>query len=192
MEEVVGFVFRAEPEAGPEVGQIVDSEGNAVTAERLQSMLAQAAPVGRTPATSDDTEAEAEPETSSNGRSRRQRTTRPKKKQPAAEQTDEAADAKSDEPTEDGPQAGGSGTATATATRRRRTAPKLKGTEKSERRLTFSGPDEDGGVHRETEVDGKVVEDGATDSDPYRGTPRNAPCPCGSGKKYKMCHGANH
>ncbi len=22
-------------------------------------------------------------------------------------------------------------------------------------------------------------------------TPRNAPCPCGSGKKFKMCHGAN-
>jgi preprotein translocase subunit SecA len=21
-------------------------------------------------------------------------------------------------------------------------------------------------------------------------TPRNAPCPCGSGKKYKLCHGA--
>nr|WP_246281750.1 SEC-C metal-binding domain-containing protein [Fodinicola acaciae] len=21
-------------------------------------------------------------------------------------------------------------------------------------------------------------------------TPRNAPCPCGSGKKYKRCHGA--
>ncbi|MSX01199.1 MAG: hypothetical protein F2809_09655, partial [Actinobacteria bacterium] len=21
-------------------------------------------------------------------------------------------------------------------------------------------------------------------------TPRNAPCPCGSGKKYKVCHGA--
>ena len=21
-------------------------------------------------------------------------------------------------------------------------------------------------------------------------TPRNAPCPCGSGKKFKMCHGA--
>ena len=20
-------------------------------------------------------------------------------------------------------------------------------------------------------------------------TPRNAPCPCGSGKKYKLCHG---
>jgi len=27
-------------------------------------------------------------------------------------------------------------------------------------------------------------------SDPYPGTPRNALCPCGSGKKYKHCHGA--
>lgn len=24
----------------------------------------------------------------------------------------------------------------------------------------------------------------------FGGTPRNAPCPCGSGKKYKQCHGA--
>lgn len=23
----------------------------------------------------------------------------------------------------------------------------------------------------------------------YRGTPRNAPCPCGSGVKHKKCHG---
>jgi preprotein translocase subunit SecA len=26
--------------------------------------------------------------------------------------------------------------------------------------------------------------------DQFAGTPRNAPCPCGSGKKYKHCHGA--
>jgi preprotein translocase subunit SecA len=26
-------------------------------------------------------------------------------------------------------------------------------------------------------------------ADPWAGTPRNAPCPCGSGKKYKHCHG---
>ena len=26
-------------------------------------------------------------------------------------------------------------------------------------------------------------------SSEYAGTPRNAPCPCGSGKKYKRCHG---
>ena len=25
--------------------------------------------------------------------------------------------------------------------------------------------------------------------DPYAGVGRNAPCPCGSGKKFKMCHG---
>jgi preprotein translocase subunit SecA len=24
---------------------------------------------------------------------------------------------------------------------------------------------------------------------PWGKTPRNAPCPCGSGKKYKHCHG---
>jgi preprotein translocase subunit SecA len=26
-------------------------------------------------------------------------------------------------------------------------------------------------------------------NDPYSDVPRNAPCPCGSGKKYKRCHG---
>jgi preprotein translocase subunit SecA len=32
------------------------------------------------------------------------------------------------------------------------------------------------------DIDGSAVESG--------GTSRNAPCPCGSGKKYKRCHGA--
>jgi preprotein translocase subunit SecA len=32
------------------------------------------------------------------------------------------------------------------------------------------------------DVDGEVVQSG--------GTPKNAPCPCGSGRKYKRCHGA--
>ena len=27
--------------------------------------------------------------------------------------------------------------------------------------------------------------------DDFSKTPRNAPCPCGSGKKFKQCHGAN-
>jgi preprotein translocase subunit SecA len=27
--------------------------------------------------------------------------------------------------------------------------------------------------------------------DEFEKTPRNAPCPCGSGKKFKLCHGAN-
>jgi preprotein translocase subunit SecA len=29
------------------------------------------------------------------------------------------------------------------------------------------------------------------DVNDWSNTPRNAPCPCGSGKKYKLCHGAN-
>ena len=31
----------------------------------------------------------------------------------------------------------------------------------------------------------------ADDSDPYVGVGRNDPCPCGSGKKFKHCHGRN-
>jgi preprotein translocase subunit SecA len=27
--------------------------------------------------------------------------------------------------------------------------------------------------------------------DEWSKTPRNAPCPCGSGKKFKMCHGVS-
>ncbi|WP_438501609.1 SEC-C metal-binding domain-containing protein [Cellulomonas carbonis] len=29
------------------------------------------------------------------------------------------------------------------------------------------------------------------DGQSFPGTPRNAQCPCGSGKKYKVCHGVN-
>ncbi len=31
----------------------------------------------------------------------------------------------------------------------------------------------------------------ANDGQTFPGTPRNAPCPCGSGKKFKVCHGQN-
>ena len=31
---------------------------------------------------------------------------------------------------------------------------------------------------------------GAAAANPYAGVGRNAPCPCGSGKKFKRCHGA--
>ncbi|WP_017618737.1 preprotein translocase subunit SecA [Nocardiopsis gilva] len=47
--------------------------------------------------------------------------------------------------------------------------------------LQYSAPSETGGVEKHTE---------ATSADkPYAGTGRNAQCPCGSGKKYKKCHG---
>ncbi|MBB4933870.1 preprotein translocase subunit SecA [Lipingzhangella halophila] len=47
--------------------------------------------------------------------------------------------------------------------------------------LQYSAPGEGGGVERHTE-------DAAAD-DEYAGAARNAPCPCGSGKKFKKCHG---
>ncbi|MDA0567271.1 preprotein translocase subunit SecA [Streptomonospora sp. S1-112] len=46
-------------------------------------------------------------------------------------------------------------------------------------RLQYSAPAEGGGVETRTE----------TVEDAYAGTSRNAPCPCGSGKKFKRCHG---
>jgi preprotein translocase subunit SecA len=50
------------------------------------------------------------------------------------------------------------------------------------RPLTYTGPTEDGG----TEVLGRGRHAGSDAGGPAR----NAPCPCGSGKKYKRCHGA--
>jgi len=50
------------------------------------------------------------------------------------------------------------------------------------RALSYSAPDEDGSV--KTAAAPTVVADPV-----YAGVGRNAPCPCGSGKKFKMCHG---
>ncbi|MEU8225766.1 preprotein translocase subunit SecA [Kribbella sp. NPDC048915] len=51
-------------------------------------------------------------------------------------------------------------------------------------RLTYSAPtidgDEEIATHSEGSAEGELQ---------YAGTPRNAVCPCGSGKKYKRCHG---
>ncbi len=49
--------------------------------------------------------------------------------------------------------------------------------------LTYSGPSEAGA----SETVGKPARTGAVTASKEPG--RNAPCPCGSGKKYKMCHG---
>jgi preprotein translocase subunit SecA len=49
--------------------------------------------------------------------------------------------------------------------------------------LQYSGPDEDGGETRRTSNGRGFDEDGGAPA-------RNQPCPCGSGRKYKHCHGA--
>jgi preprotein translocase subunit SecA len=48
--------------------------------------------------------------------------------------------------------------------------------------LSYSAPAEDGSVTTARKTADKA-------DDPYAGVGRNAPCPCGSGKKFKMCHG---
>jgi preprotein translocase subunit SecA len=50
--------------------------------------------------------------------------------------------------------------------------------------LHYTAPSDDGGVEERDVVGGREVS-----AEEFAGTPRNAPCPCGSGKKYKMCHG---
>jgi len=68
--------------------------------------------------------------------------------------------------------------------------------------MSYSAPDESdagGGIHGGAPVDGNgevpaAPPDEAPAMQPvvkseWDKTPRNAPCPCGSGKKFKLCHG---
>jgi preprotein translocase subunit SecA len=48
------------------------------------------------------------------------------------------------------------------------------------RQMSYTGPSLDGGAHAETHTEG---------ADPMANVGRNDPCPCGSGRKYKRCHG---
>jgi preprotein translocase subunit SecA len=50
--------------------------------------------------------------------------------------------------------------------------------------LSYSAPTIDG--DEEVSVHTDTADPGALE---YVGTPRNVACPCGSGKKYKRCHG---
>ena len=61
---------------------------------------------------------------------------------------------------------------------------RAKGLERAKQpqNLSYSAPSEDG----EVEVKGSTVTNA---DDPFAKVGRNAQCPCGSGKKYKMCHG---
>jgi len=71
--------------------------------------------------------------------------------------------------------------ATPEATLTKRPALQAKGLQpRAQRPVSYSAPSETGEAQssQATAVD-----------DPYAGVGRNEPCPCGSGKKYKLCHG---
>lgn len=51
---------------------------------------------------------------------------------------------------------------------------------RAQRPMTYSAPSETGEPAKTVTTSGQ---------DAYAGVGRNAPCPCGSGRKFKMCHG---
>jgi preprotein translocase subunit SecA len=55
---------------------------------------------------------------------------------------------------------------------------------KQPQNLSYSAPSEVGAAEVTTAPQQTATED------PFAGVSRNAECPCGSGKKYKKCHGA--
>jgi preprotein translocase subunit SecA len=55
-------------------------------------------------------------------------------------------------------------------------------------RLTYSAPTVDGDQGDEGDGTQHTTTTVAEENE-YAGTPRNALCPCGSGRKYKRCHG---
>jgi preprotein translocase subunit SecA len=65
---------------------------------------------------------------------------------------------------------------------------RAKGLEQPQRRsqqLQYSAPGETG----EVEHRAAGTAQGTLTPEQLRGASRNGPCPCGSGKKFKMCHG---
>jgi preprotein translocase subunit SecA len=58
------------------------------------------------------------------------------------------------------------------------------------RNLHYSAPSETGGTEERDETVGGSRGDGSgLTPEQMANTPKNASCPCGSGKKFKMCHG---
>jgi len=109
--------------------------------------------------------------------------------EPASEPT---ADAASDAVADAAPDAAGPGAEPAAASASEQpevqiSAPGIRTAPRQER-LHYSAPDETGGV---SERDVTALHGGTADlsEEQMQGVGRNAPCPCGSGKKFKMCHG---
>ncbi len=86
-------------------------------------------------------------------------------------------------PKRDGRTSGGAHARPAGATPEGQAAPIPAGlAPRRPQRLQYSAPSVDGGTHVETSQ-------GPAGNDDYAHVGRNDPCPCGSGRKYKRCHG---
>ncbi len=171
MEEVVGFVFHLEVEVeqAPQVGVVTGGDGlplqigaDAATTNghARQAQLIESGPDPDGPGVAVHP---MEAPESGDGQKVSARDDRTRTATPEADQEPEAPEL--DEPLVRRPQVNAKG---------------LAG--QGQRRLSYSAPADDGSV--------KTAGSPASNTDdPYAGVGRNAPCPCGSGKKYKMCHG---
>ncbi|MCA5894633.1 preprotein translocase subunit SecA [Isoptericola sp. NEAU-Y5] len=194
-EESVGFLFNLEvqvQQGGQAGGPAISAAGAAAAAQSAAGQLLASGATPGAQASRPTPAAAPEPEVpaafgGARGRAARKAPVAPAETGPAAAEPAEAGRA------EEAP-AASAGTAPADE------EPVLvaKGLEAPRpQNLQYSAPSEDGSTsvagdsrraRRALHGEATAVEsDGRT----FPGTPRNAQCPCGSGKKYKVCHGAN-
>ncbi len=167
MEEVVGFVFNIEVQAqsGAQVGVVAGSNGQAI-------QINSTAPEENA---DDQVLVESGPDLDDGGVGLRV-------------VDDEGVEVETDDATEEAVEAEAEASierasVSAGATAGRGTERSARGSAPGRsRQLSYSAPGEDGSA-QVSRPNGTAVED------EYAGVGRNAPCPCGSGKKFKMCHG---
>ena len=177
-EEVVGHLFNIDLQVVPNgAGPQLSAQSAAATAGQLVGALtgaradrsADAEPAAQTPQQDAAAASSAQPSSSPS-----QRKGKPLRKPPARAAEDDPA------PTPDAPVA-----ASTEAARKGSIHVKGAATHADSSRLSYSAPDEQGAVSKS----GRAT--GSAGDDPYAGVGRNQPCPCGSGKKFKLCHGRN-
>ncbi|SDR91651.1 protein translocase subunit secA [Microlunatus soli] len=169
-EEVVGYLFHLEVEVnrGPAVGVVADGGGQPMTVgdgsrrQRDRKPMVESGPDPDGPGVEVNTVTEAEEETEDADQVKAAATNG--KREPVGVAAGVATD---------------NGTDTAAGTEQR---PTLRGkglSEPKQRRMSYSSSD--------GEVKTGAVK--KSKDDPYANVGRNSPCPCGSGKKFKLCHG---
>ena len=177
-EEVVGYLFNIDVQVVPDnAGPQLSAASAAATAGQLAGALGgaradrstDAEPAAQPP---QEEAAAASPAQPSSNPS--QRKGKPLRKPPVRATEDEPA------PIPDA-------TVAASAEAARKASVHIKGAaaHADSSRLSYSAPDEQGAVSKSGR------DTGSAGDDLYAGVGRNQPCPCGSGKKFKLCHGRN-
>ena len=162
-EESVGLLFNVQ----------VEVQNNPIVDEAPADASPQATPAGQQPAAQQGAAVQQQPARTQQGRTQQQG----RRRQPAHAKTSQGTQAQAAQGNQ--PQAGGQVRPAVPAGLAARGGP---GQQRRPAQLEYSAPTMDGGagVERHTE---------STGGDEFARAGRNDPCPCGSGRKYKRCHG---